>query len=846
MSKKDRRRAKPELPDEEPKKFFALPEELWQEMGPILTEVIAIFLLALAVFAFICNVFPLRTGIIGSVVMAVVGRHLFGVGAYVMPFFIGFSGYVLLSHKHYSKLYIRIPGVMIAFLSVIILASLRRVPDYSHMLWPFPTDGGGYMGYLLSFMGVKLIGHMGTYVIVCSGLLTSFLLMANTTMADMRVQINSELAARKAKLAQAEGEDEAREEGEAEGFSEPWYWAVLKRVFSVSDLGDSQSPISSQSLEVKRWTMGMADFGNVTENPDVKVLPQKTSHAAESLRSPFIADLDAVDQLETPEAAYEKKVYKSTPEDPFVVQAVKQDIKSMRESERKKPKYKDYRLPPLSMLQRPRKVQSDGKERLKDQTAKLEETLYNFKIDARVVSISCGPAVTRYEVEPGPGVRVAKISSLSNDIALSLAAQGVRIEAPVPGKSVVGIEIPNTNVEVVNLATLIQSTTFYENTGRLTACLGMGISGESILIDLAKMPHLLIAGATGSGKSVCVNTIICSLLMRMRPDEVKFLMIDPKMVELSNYNGIPHLLAPVVTEAKKAAATLKHWAIKEMERRYEEFAAIGVRNIEAYNGRIDEIKGDDNLRHSIGRIRLKDNFSDPAAEAFTQQLDSFVPEKLPYIVVIIDELADLMMVASTEVETTICRLAQLARATGIHLIIATQRPSVDVITGLIKANVPSRISFAVSSQIDSRTIIDTPGAEKLLGRGDMLYSPVGAMKPLRVQGVYINDQEIESIINHVKSQAEPEYLAEILTVEALAEKGKKSGDDGDATYADGQDPLFDEAKELVGATKYASTSFLQRKLRIGYNRAARLMDELEQKGVITNYEGENKARRVIS
>jgi S-DNA-T family DNA segregation ATPase FtsK/SpoIIIE len=464
----------------------------------------------------------------------------------------------------------------------------------------------------------------------------------------------------------------------------------------------------------------------------------------------------------------------------------------------------EYAFPPLELLDATKiQVKNKDDQKKRDDMSKiLEDTLASFNVAAKVVNVTSGPAVTRFELAPGVGVKIIKITALAKDIALKLAVPDVRIEAPIPGKALVGIEVPNAITSMVGMRTIIEKTDFYKTPSKLVCTLGLTITGEAVLMDLGKMPHVLIAGATGSGKSVCVNALIMSILMRATPQEVKFLMIDPKKVELSLYEGIPHLVAPVVTDPHKAAATLNKWALVEMERRYETFSKIGVKNIEGYNTRIQSLTNEE--REEGGPI------------VFLQTL--------PYIVVIIDELADLMMVASQEVESTICRLAQMARATGIHLVIATQRPSVDVITGLIKANVPSRVSFFLQSQIDSRTILDMPGAEKLLGKGDMLYSPVGAFKPQRIQGVYVSEQEVKKVVSFLTAQASPDYLSEVMDVEPLTPS--------ESTRDDDEDPLFEEAKQLIMNTHQPSTSYLQRKLRIGYNRASRLMDELERLGLV--------------
>ncbi|MFC1478446.1 DNA translocase FtsK [Candidatus Margulisiibacteriota bacterium] len=485
-----------------------------------------------------------------------------------------------------------------------------------------------------------------------------------------------------------------------------------------------------------------------------------------------------------------------------------------------------YKLPPLTLLEKPKENSAGSGRSQKDDINTLESTLSSFNVEARVVDVSYGPAITRYELEPGHGVRINKIANLADDISLSLASSGVRIEAPVPGKSVVGVEIPNEEIQPVTMYETVTSRQFQQSTDNLLCTLGKDVAGKPIMFDLAKMPHVLIAGATGSGKSVCVNSLITSILLRNRPDEVKFIMIDPKKVELTLYNGIPHLLTPVVTDPKLAAVTLKNWAIKEMERRYNEFSRVGVKNIAGYNKYIEEVQKTAERAARKADMQEKDELS-PLGGSVKEEdvIDAGNFKKLPYIVVIIDELADLMMVASNDVESSIIRLAQLARATGIHLVIATQRPSVNVITGLIKANIPSRIAFAVTSHIDSRTILDNMGAEKLLGRGDMLYSPVGVFKPMRLQGVFLSDKELNRIISHVKKQSKPEYDEELEKIEETAFE-KKPEDNND------QDPLYADARQILKEHKKPSISYLQRRLRIGYNRAARIFEELEEAGEI--------------
>ena len=470
----------------------------------------------------------------------------------------------------------------------------------------------------------------------------------------------------------------------------------------------------------------------------------------------------------------------------------------------------NYEFPPIELLSEGEgRVLKGGKKALTDTAAKLQKTLYSFGVSAKVENVSVGPAITRYEVKPAEGVRVSKIANLADDIALSLAAQSIRIEAPIPGKQAVGIEIPNKENEVVHLRDIIETEEFVNHKSKLALALGKNVAGEAVIADVAKMPHVLIAGSTGSGKSVCINTLITSILYKAKPNEVKLLMVDPKVVELSVYNGIPHLLIPVVTDPKKAAGALS-WAVQEMVNRYSLFAEKGVRDIKGYNAAIEKEGG---------------------------------TGKLPQIVIIIDELADLMMVAAKEVEDAICRLAQMARAAGMHLVIATQRPSVDVITGIIKANIPSRIAFAVSSQVDSRTILDTAGAEKLLGKGDMLFYPSGAPKPTRVQGSYVADEEVEKIVDFLKfNGGEAKYNEDIM--ESIEKANSTDQELDKEANEDDADPLLMDAIDTVVEAGQASTSFIQRRFKVGYARAGRIIDQMEERGIISGYQG-SKPREVL-
>ena len=467
----------------------------------------------------------------------------------------------------------------------------------------------------------------------------------------------------------------------------------------------------------------------------------------------------------------------------------------------------NYEFPPIEFLEEGKMTAKNSKKAIADTASKLQRTLHSFGVSAKVENVSVGPTITRYELKPAEGVRVSKIANLADDIALNLAAETIRIEAPIPGKQAVGIEIPNKEKNTVSLREIIEDEKFQTAKSKLAFAVGRDAAGETIVTDIAKMPHVLIAGSTGSGKSVCINTLITSIIYKAKPSEVKLVMVDPKVVELSVYNGIPHLLIPVVTDPKKAAGALA-WAVQEMVNRYHLFAEKNVREIQGYNEALEK-----------------------------EGLD----EKLPQIVIIIDELADLMMVAAKDVEDAICRLAQMARAAGMHLVIATQRPSVDVITGVIKANIASRIAFAVTSGVDSRTIIDSIGAEKLLGKGDMLFYPSGAMKPQRVQGAFISDSEVERIVEFLKNNGGPTYSEDVLE---KIEKANSTDMEMDKDNDDDTDELLMDAIEMCIDNGQASASALQRRFKIGYTRAGRIIDQMEERGIISGYEG-SKPRKVL-
>ena len=607
------------------------------------------------------------------------------------------------------------------------------------------------------------------------------------------------------RLHQAEAEEipvvlihskQAQEDGEA----------LLDEIFKEDSENEAVVTEAEQSIPVN----GIAEedqsvFVESIAEEDQSVFAE--SIAEESLDEIAIGVLDETVVTKTTD---EMKEHSETLEEK---EAIPEPAKTEERSEEKKEEVPikpmeeeiPYVFPPIALLGEDKKVGGgDSKAEMLANAKKLESTLKSFGVDAKVIQINRGPTVTRYELSPSQGVKVSKIVNLADDIALNLAASGIRIEAPIPGKAAVGIEVPNRETQSVFLRTVLDSDAFHNHGSKLAFALGEDIAGNPVVTDIAKMPHLLIAGATGSGKSVCINTLITSILYKADPKDVKLLLVDPKVVELSVYNGIPHLLIPVVTDPKKASAAL-NWAVREMLQRYNDFAAFGVRDIKGFNA-MKEDEGDEK-------------------------------GKMPQIVIVIDELADLMMAAPGEVEDSICRLAQMARAAGMHLIIATQRPSVDVITGVIKANIPSRLAFAVSSGIDSRTILDMVGAEKLLGKGDMLFYPAGQSKPARLQGAFVTDKEVEDIVTFLKKSGRPGYTQD--TIDQIT-KVSKAGMDAD----EDSDEFFEQAVDLIIEKEKASVSMLQRQFRIGYNRAARLMDELERKGMVGQEEG-SKPRKVL-
>ncbi|MBN2058002.1 MAG: DNA translocase FtsK 4TM domain-containing protein [Candidatus Saganbacteria bacterium] len=729
-------------------------------------DIVGILLLALAVFVFVANLSS-ATGLVGFFVVKTFLRSAMGVGVLVLPFFIGLYGLILLLRHEIKELTVRLFGLLILFLTYITVAQFYEAGYFTDVESVYFAGAGGLIGYGAHYALVRTVGVWGAYIILTALALIGGLMLANVTVLTL---VN-----------------------------------FLKHLFKPQPLEEKATPAAKKAaLPNKEFKLPLP-LKKKVETGEVKVEKGKPEQA-DPLKAPPPPPPPVVIHSTVTREEKDYKEPAKGKQEPYLTlhkETVVQEKVNV---------IGDYKLPPLTLLQGQtadeRKQAKEMQGQIQARKDQLEQALRSFGIGAHVVEIFQGPAVTRYELQPEPGVKVSRINNLANDISLAMAAQGIRIEAPVPGKSVVGIEVPNPVVTPVRIKEIAESKIFQNSHSKLAFCIGKDLAGHPIVGDLEKMPHLLIAGTTGSGKSVCINSLITSILLRAAPHEVKFIMIDPKMVELSIYNGIGHLLAPVVTNVKKAAITLKAWVLQEMNRRYQLFHDAGARNITAYNK-----KG-----------------KDPA-------------DRLPHLVVVVDELADLMMVAANEVEGAICRIAQMARATGIHMVIATQRPSVDVITGLIKANIPSRIAFAVATQIDSRVILDSSGAEKLLGRGDMLYSPIGAMKPTRLQGAFVTDGETEKVIEYIKKQCEPEYIEEIQTLKPMDLERGAGASNGDG--AD-RDELFGEVAKLIVGSGQASTSYVQRKFRIGYNRAARLMDEMEAAGIVSAPEGENKPRRILA
>lgn len=752
-----------------------------------------------------------KSGVIGQKLNEVLGG-IFGIMQYVLPIGIFFVA-IKLACEEKEEMISKLIQYTIAVISLSVVFSVLQISSgelsYSKEMSEVVKDayylgsqskGGGAIGAVAAVPLEKLLGEVGS-VIFCIGV--AGILIVFTFGINLSEIINMFVERLIEKKEERQGEkEENRKRREKEQTETPAQ--RRKREREEKRIQAQMAKIENDQKALKNEQIKINYGGTFVDNTEIQGL-EKYDHSQDDLE-PLTKETK------------KHKIETNTIEPDVIDSNLFKDVEEEKEDKKKAVlqlehavivEDEHYEYPPIEILSKPtKKALRGGAKALTDTATKLQKTLYSFGVSAKVENVSVGPAITRYELKPAEGVRVSKIANLADDIALNLAAETIRIEAPIPGKQAVGIEVPNQEREAVHLREVLDSTDFIDSESKLTIALGKDVAGKVQLADIAKMPHVLIAGSTGSGKSVCINTIITSIIYHAKPSEVKFVMVDPKVVELSVYNGIPHLLIPVVTDPRKAAGALA-WAVQEMDDRYNKFASKGVRDLKGYNNAIEK-------ENEVG--------------------------KLPQIVIIIDELADLMMVAKSDVEDAICRLAQKARAAGMHLVIATQRPSVDVITGLIKANVPSRIAFAVSSQVDSRTILDSVGAEKLLGKGDMLLFPSGAPKPSRVQGAFVSDEEVEKIVDFVKSNGIATYSEDIL--ESIENSNKTDKEIAQTTEEDETDPFLTEAIQTVVETGQASTSFIQRRFKVGYARAGRIIDQMEERGVISGYQG-SKPREVL-
>lgn len=754
-------------------------------------EILGVILIAIASFLiFVINKTG-QQGLVGDWIKIVL-IVLFGNGMYILPFAIMFMGILqLLNILIYSekKQIIAISGIFLCILMILAIRdctvhnffpldkSINEVINISLDYKQLPTLGGGMLGNLTSYIFIKLLGIIGTYILISAFILIFTIIFTNQSIISFfKIIFN---------------------------FIKKFLNAIYNFIYVEVD---EENEIPKKAKNVK-YNPTAADSTKEIDAKNIKIIDYNNDHPEhKNAYNKNITQLK-IDDIKVDDNEKQHSVAKESQE-----KVIAKDVSDSKDNDKLKDikivdnsaatiPIEEYKLPDISLLNVPKQKSNVSKlDDLQKGAEKLIETLESFNIQCNITQISKGPSITRYELQPAPGIKVSKITSLQNDIALNLASADIRIEAPIPGKSAIGIEVPNKEKTDVLFKMLVESKEYKDVQSKIPFALGKDIAGKNIVGSIEKMPHLLVAGATGSGKSVCINSLIMSILYKARPDEVKLILIDPKVVELSIYNGIPHLLIPVVTDPRKAANAL-NWAVSEMTARYKIFAQNSVRDLFSYN---EKMKNENRLE-----------------------------EKMPQIVIIIDELADLMQVAPGEVEECITRIAQLARACGIHLVVATQRPSVDVITGVIKANIPSRIAFAVSSYIDSRTILDASGAEKLLGKGDMLYHPMGLPKPIRIQGTFISDDEIKRVVEHIVQQKIQQKQNDVV---AEIEKAPVSNEK--------VDELLERAIDLVIEEGQASASYLQRRFSIGYNRAAKLIDALEERGIISGSQG-SKPRNIL-
>ena len=829
------KKKKESISPEEKQKIEELQDERDRKAG-VRDIIWGIVYIAIGVLIFVAVQFH-QAGTIGNTVGDVL-KGLFGLLGLVLPWYLIFIGVLLITHValHHSVRTVLASLIVLIFLCLINAGRYIDPQNIFFSLGRFYSDGvalegGGVFGMSIGSVLVKMIGIPGLYIFAFAGLAISLLLLLNSPVSKW-------LAARKRRreetLYMREAEERLAEEERHKEEAEPEEEEVQEEIPFITDEEEEEPQNKKRSFLKKLFGFDeeeedeeddeddILDRDAVPDEPEepsdgVRIeLPEDEAAGSDENVFDFIKEVNPFDKERKPDPNDTREI---DPEDlaagsydeqegaPDKVRVTNKDLKETATAINKGLKHKKiaYKKPKLYLLSKPSRVSNKGaNEELRQKAKILDETLKNFGVDARVVQVTQGPAVTRYEVQPNVGVKVSKIVSLADDIALNLQAKSIRMEAPIPGKAAVGIEVENTRVNTVTLREIIDSEAFKKEKSRISFAVGKDIAGNPIVGNLKEMPHLLIAGATGSGKSVCINSIITSILYKSSPDEVKFVLIDPKVVELGNFNGIPHLLIPVVTDPSKAAAALS-WAVVEMTNRYKAFSVANAKNLSSYNS------------------KMKAQGNEEAV--------------MPQVVIIIDELADLMIVARNQVQETIQRIAQLGRAAGIHMIVATQRPSVDIITGVIKANIPARIAFAVSSGYDSKTILDTMGAEKLVGKGDMLYSPKGGEKPIRVQGTFVSEQEVNDVIDFVKAQAEEtDYSQEVM--EHIESGGEQELMDDDA------DDLLPDAIECVVEAEQASVSMLQRHFRIGYNRAARIVDEMEDRGIVGPADGA-RPRKVL-
>ena len=812
------------------------------------TEVILWVIVAIALLLFVSNLG--FGGIVGQAVSGVL-FGVFGLIAYVLPILILVVSFFAVSNKGNFHASVKIAAgvVFVAFFCLFLsLAGSGREyyePMKAYTYSATERAGGGIVGGALAYVMVKAFGVIGSYIIdfivliICLVLITERSALKGMQKGGQKVYESAKESNERYKEYREYKNEERRKrrmDHKVSGVSIDTKISDQKEsgVGTSDEIGELHANPNVDLPDISQESKVRLSSGEDTLFEPQKASVQPLISGEITASEPVISgDYMHENPVAEPESADPKPGKQTSEEVPTVAEHTKRKARTSEEEIQKEiadvvqemapaaaQPEKKYVFPPVDLLKAGSgKKSANTESQLRETANKLQQTLKTFGVNVTVTNISCGPAVTRYEIQPEMGVKVSKIVGLADDIKLNLAAADIRIEAPIPGKAAVGIEVPNKENVMVAFRDLIESKEFKESKSKISFAVGKDIAGKTKVTDIAKMPHLLIAGATGSGKSVCINTIIMSILYKADPSEVKLLMIDPKVVELSVYNGIPHLMIPVVTDPKKASGAL-HWAVAEMTDRYEKFAQANVREINGYNAKVDSIEVPE------GQER---------------------PQKMPQIVIIVDELADLMMVASNDVEEAICRLAQLARAAGIHLVIATQRPSVNVITGLIKANMPSRIAFAVTSGVDSRTILDMNGAEKLLGKGDMLFNPQGAPKPIRVQGAFVSDEEVSEVVEYIKEHnGDAQYNDSVQQkMESLQSSGSNSVSISDSDAADdGRDAYFVDAARIIVDKEKASIGMLQRYLKVGFNRAARIMDQLEEAGIVGPEEG-TKPRTVL-